>query len=87
MLLVPLAAAANDAGDLDASFGNGGTVTTEVGVASSGQNDLALQADGKIVSFGQADPRPDGPDSRSRATTWTGRSTQTSAPAAVCSPP
>ena len=55
MLLVPLAAAANDAGDLDVSFGNGGTVTTQVGVASSGQNDLALQADGKIVSFGQAD--------------------------------
>ena len=55
MLLVPLAAAANDAGDLDASFGNGGIVTTQVGVASSGQDDLALQADGKIVSFGQAD--------------------------------
>jgi uncharacterized delta-60 repeat protein len=55
VLLVPLAAAATDAGDLDASFGNGGTVTTQVGVASSGPDDLALQPDGKIIGFGQAD--------------------------------
>jgi uncharacterized delta-60 repeat protein len=57
LLFVPLAAAA-DAGDLDSSFGTGGLVTTEIGPNGSGISDIALQADRKIVAFGQADYAP-----------------------------
>ena len=38
-------------GDLDPSFGTGGTVTTPVGYASA----VALQGDGKIVAAGHTD--------------------------------
>ena len=56
-VVVPLAAA-SDAGDLDLSFGSDGLVTTHVGIASSGMYDMALQADDKIIGFGQADYAP-----------------------------
>ncbi len=54
LTVVPLAGAAG-AGDLDASFGSGGTVTTPIGVGSSGMYDVVVQPDGKILGFGQAD--------------------------------
>jgi uncharacterized delta-60 repeat protein len=41
-------------GSLDATFGTGGVVTTQVGAASSSIDGLALQPDGKIVAGGDA---------------------------------
>jgi uncharacterized delta-60 repeat protein len=54
LIVVPLATAAG-AGDLDPSFGSNGTVTTPIGVGSSGMYDVVLDPNGKIVAFGQAD--------------------------------
>jgi uncharacterized delta-60 repeat protein len=39
-------------GTLDASFGAGGEVTTQIGSGSDRANDVAIQADGKIVAAG-----------------------------------
>jgi uncharacterized delta-60 repeat protein len=41
-------------GSLDATFGTGGVVTTQVGAASSSIDGLVLQPDGKIVADGDA---------------------------------
>jgi uncharacterized delta-60 repeat protein len=62
LLLVGTPAGAGAApGDLDTSFGLGGTVFTEFYPArddSEGANDLALQRDGKIVVVGEANRSP-----------------------------
>ncbi len=50
LLLTP-ALAWGAAGDLDPSFGSGGTVTTTIGT-DAGAGDVALQPDGKIVAAG-----------------------------------
>jgi len=39
-------------GALDPAFGNGGTVTTDVGGSEAGLNHLAVQPDGRIVALG-----------------------------------
>jgi uncharacterized delta-60 repeat protein len=41
-------------GLLDATFGSGGNVTTQVGTGNSSINALALQPDGKIIAHGNA---------------------------------
>ncbi len=41
-------------GTLDATFNNGGTVTTPVGTANAQSNAMALQADGKILLTGSS---------------------------------
>jgi len=58
LLLAAHAAAGPGAGDLDASFGNGGITTTVIGDNSSGLLGIALQPDGKVIGFGQADYAP-----------------------------
>jgi uncharacterized delta-60 repeat protein len=47
-------------GTLDASFGTGGLVTTDVGATTGGARDMAVQSDGKIVVVGTADRRAEG---------------------------
>ncbi|MFJ3788744.1 calcium-binding protein [Kitasatospora sp. NPDC090091] len=42
-------------GDLDATFGTGGRVTTDFGGATSDADAVAVQPDGKIVAVGHAD--------------------------------
>jgi uncharacterized delta-60 repeat protein len=54
-MLLLLGQAAAAPGDLDPSFGSGGTVETRIGGTSFAQG-LALQPDGKIVLGGSADP-------------------------------
>jgi uncharacterized delta-60 repeat protein len=44
-------------GALDASFGNGGIVKTNVGVGEEGALDVAIQPNGKIVAVGQSHRR------------------------------
>lgn len=39
-------------GQLDATFGTGGLVTTSFGASAAGISALALQSDGKIVAAG-----------------------------------
>src|SRR5581483_6321238 len=55
LLLSTSSAGASGAGDLDPSFGDGGIVTTTVGVDASGAFGVAVQPDDKVVAFGQAD--------------------------------
>lgn len=55
LLLSTSSAGASGAGDLDPSFGDGGIVTTTVGVDGSGAFGVAVQPDDKVVAFGQAD--------------------------------
>ena len=43
------------AGDLDTSFGGGGTLVTSFTAGVDGANDMAIQADGKIVVVGYQD--------------------------------
>ena len=45
-------------GDLDATFGNGGIVTTDNGSDYEGIYDLAVQADGKIIAAGASFAAP-----------------------------
>jgi uncharacterized delta-60 repeat protein/uncharacterized repeat protein (TIGR01451 family) len=47
-------------GNLDPSFGPGGTVVTDFATKDDGASDVALQADGRIVAAGVADTRPPG---------------------------
>jgi uncharacterized delta-60 repeat protein len=54
-LVLAVSAAAATPGDLDPTFGSGGRVTTRIGPAGSGANDVVVQADGKIVVGGRAD--------------------------------
>ncbi len=42
----------NANGSLDAGFGNGGKVTTDIGTSHQAATDVAIQADGKIVAAG-----------------------------------
>jgi uncharacterized delta-60 repeat protein len=51
LMACPVAAAA---GDLDTSFGSGGTVTTAIGSSSDQARSLAIQSDGKIVVAGSS---------------------------------
>lgn len=52
----------NANGTVDANFGTGGTVRTTVpGAAATTGADLALQADGRVVMVGDADPEGDAP--------------------------
>ena len=45
----------NPDGTLDHSFGGDGIVTTDLGTASDGISDVALQPDGKIVAVGSTE--------------------------------
>jgi len=49
----------NPDGSLDASFGTGGKVTTDVGLCTCGVHALAIQTDGKIVAAGDGRPGTD----------------------------
>jgi hypothetical protein len=58
LCLLALAPAAHAAGELDPSFDGDGKVVTPAGIG--GQiNDVAIQADGKIVAAGVATPNYD----------------------------
>ena len=50
----------NTNGTLDAGFGTGGKVTTDVGGLNDGAQSVALQPDGKIVTAGQGGPGSQG---------------------------
>jgi uncharacterized delta-60 repeat protein len=61
LLLLPVGVMAQEAGDLDASFGVGGKVITDFGENDLGRA-IALQPDGKIVVVGNAGPLIDDND-------------------------
>jgi uncharacterized delta-60 repeat protein len=71
LLLLPVGAFAQSAGDLDTSFSDDGMVFTDVG---NGFNDearaLALQPDGKIVVAGWTRNNGDGPDDFALVRYW-----------------
>ena len=46
--------APSGSGDLDATFGSGGIVTTPIGPGAAVAHDVAIQPDGKIVAAGYA---------------------------------
>ncbi len=54
-LTLGAAVAHGAAGDLDTSFGSGGTLVTSFTSSVDGANDMAIQADGKIVAVGYLD--------------------------------
>ena len=77
----------NPDGSLDTSFSGDGLQTTDfLFGAGDAANDVAIQADGRIVAVGLASGGATGQTSRSPATTPTARSTPASPPTAGSGP-
>jgi len=75
-------------GTLDASFGAGGEVTTQIGSGSDRANDVAIQADGKIVLVGSGSSASTGSAyALARYVGSTTLSARTSAPAPTAAAP